>query len=87
MAAACRAPVTCMESAGEGGPYGMALLASYLMHKQDGQTFEQYLEAEVFADVKRITLAPDPEDAAGFDRYLGWYRSALKAETAAVEAF
>ena len=44
MAAACRAPVTCMESAGEGGPYGMALLASYLVQKQDGQTLEQYLE-------------------------------------------
>ena len=87
MAAACRASVTCMESAGEGGPYGMALLASYLVQKQDCQTLEQYLETEVFADVKRTTLAPDPEDAAGFDRYLGWYRSALAAETAAVNAF
>ena len=87
MAAACRAPVTCMESAGEGGPYGMALLASYLVQKQAGQTLEQYLETEIFADVKRTTLAPDPEDAAGFDRYLGWYRSALAAETAAVKAF
>ena len=87
MAAACRAPVTCMESAGEGGPYGMALLASYLVQKKDGQTLEQYLGTEIFADVKRTTLAPDPEDAAGFDRYLSWYRSALKAETTAVEAF
>ena len=87
MAAACRAPVTCMESAGEGGPYGMALLASYLVQKQAGQTLEQYLETEIFADVKRTTLAPDPEDAAGFDRYLGWYRNALAAETAAVKAF
>ena len=87
MAAACRAPVTCMESAGEGGPYGMALLASYLVQKQDGQTLEQYLETEIFADVKRATLAPDPEDEAGFDRYLSWYRSALAAENAAVKAF
>ena len=87
MAAACRAPVTCMESAGEGGPYGMALLASYLVQKQDGQTLEQYLETEIFADVKRTTLAPDPEDEAGFDRYLSWYRSALAAENAAVKAF
>ena len=87
MAAACRASVTCMESAGEGGPYGMALLASYLVQKQDGQTLEQYLETEIFADVKRATLAPDPEDEAGFDRYLSWYRSALAAENAAVKAF
>ena len=87
MAAACRASVTCMESAGEGGPYGMALLASYLVQKQDGQTLEQYLETEIFADVKRATLAPDPEDEAGFDRYLSWYRSALASENAAVKAF
>ena len=57
------------------------------MQKQAGQTLEQYLETEIFADVKRTTLAPDPEDAAGFDRYLGWYRNALAAETAAVKAF
>ena len=87
MAAACRAPVTCMESAGEGGPYGMALLASYMVQKAPAQTLEQYLETEVFADVKRMTLAPDPEDAAGFDRYLTQYRAALAAEQAAVAAF
>ena len=87
MAAACRAPVTCMESAGEGGPYGMALLASYMVQKAPAQTLEQYLETEAFADVKRMTLAPDPEDAAGFDRYLTQYRAALAAEQAAVAAF
>ena len=87
MAAACRAPVTCMESAGEGGPYGMALLASYMVQKAPAQTLEQYLETEAFADVKRMTLAPDPEDAAGFDHYLTQYRAALAAEQAAVAAF
>lgn len=87
MAAACRAPVTCMESAGEGGPYGMALLASYMVQKTPAQTLEQYLETEVFADVKRMTLAPDSEDAAGFDHYLTQYRAALAAEQAAVAAF
>ena len=87
MAAACHAPVTCMESAGEGGPYGMALLAAYMLQKADGQTLEDYLANEVFADVKRTTLAPDAEDAAGFDRYLAQYRAALAAERAAAEAF
>ena len=87
MAAACRAPVTCMESAGEGGPYGMALLASYMVQKAPAQTLEQYLETEAFADVKRMTLAPDSEDAAGFDHYLTQYRAALAAEQAAVAAF
>ena len=87
MAAACRAPVTCMESAGEGGPYGMALLASYMVQRAPAQTLEQYLETEVFADVERMTLAPDSEDAAGFDHYLTQYRAALAAEQAAVAAF
>ena len=52
-----------------------------------GVTLEQYLETEAFADVKRMTLAPDPEDAAGFDHYLTQYRAALAAEQAAVAAF
>ena len=87
MAAACHAPVTCMESAGEGGPYGMALLASYMVQKTEGQTLESYLSGEIFAAVRSTTLAPDPEDAAGFDRYLAQYRSCLAAERAAVAAF
>ena len=87
MAAACHAPVTCMESAGEGGPYGMALLASYMLQKEAGQTLEGYLARNVFADVAHTTLAPDPEDAAGFDRYLTQFRAALAAEKAAVDAF
>ena len=87
MAAACHAPVTCMESAGEGGPYGMALLASYMLQKKAGQTLENYLADEIFAGVKCTTLAPDAEDAAGFDRYLAQYRSGLAAEKAAVAAF
>ena len=87
MAAACHAPVTCMQSAGEGGPYGMALLAAYMLQKEDGQTLEDFLSRKVFADVTRTTLAPDAEDEIGFDRYLAQYRAALEAEKAAVQAF
>ena len=87
MAAACHAPVTCMQSAGEGGPYGMALLAAYMLQKEDGQTLEDLLSRKVFADVARTTLAPDAEDEIGFDRYLAQYRAALEAEKAAVQAF
>ena len=87
MAAACHAPVTCMASAGEGGPYGMALLAAYMLQKQKGQSLEDYLENKVFRNVERTTLSPDPEDEAGFDRYLAQYRSCLAAEKAAVAAF
>ena len=87
MAAACHAPVTCMQSAGEGGPYGMALLAAYMLQKEDGQTLEEFLARKVFADVARTTLAPDEEDEIGFDRYLTQYRVAIEAERAAVQAF
>ena len=87
MAAACHAPVTCMQSAGEGGPYGMALLAAYMLQKEPGQTLEDFLARKVFADVARTTLAPDAEDEIGFDRYLAQYRAALEAEKAAVAAF
>ena len=87
MAAACHAPVTCMQSAGEGGPYGMALLAAYMLQKEAGQTLEDFLARKVFAEVARTTLAPNAEDEAGFDRYLAQYRAALTAEKAAVQAF
>lgn len=87
MAAACHAPVTCMASAGEGGPYGMALLAAYMVRKAEGQSLEDFLENDVFAGVARTTLAPDTADEAGFDRYLAQYQAALAAEKAAVAAF
>ncbi len=84
MAAACNAPVTCMETAGEGGPYGMALLAAYLCNKAPGQRLEDYLNDHVFAGVSGTTLEPDPADAAGFDRYIRRYRALLEVERAAV---
>ena len=87
MAAACHAPVTCMASAGEGGPYGMALLAAYMVRKAEGQSLEDFLENDVFAGVARTTLAPDTADEAGFDRYLAQYQAVLAAEKAAVAAF
>ena len=86
MAAACKAPVTCMETAGEGGPYGMALLASYMFRREPGQTLEAYLAQNVFAGAKGTTLAPDPEDVKGFESYLAAYTAGLAAEEAAVKA-
>ena len=86
MAAACSAPVTCMETAGEGGPYGMALLAAYLFGKAEGETLEDYLNARVFAAARSTTLEPDPADVAGFDAYVAQYRQLLQVEQTAVEA-
>lgn len=84
MAAACNASVTCMENAGEGGPYGMALLASYMLNKTD-ESLEEYLNKNVFANVAGTTLAPDAEAVAGFNAYLKDYRALLQAEKTAVE--
>ena len=85
MAAACNAPVTCMETAGEGGPYGMALLAAYMLGKAEGETLEAYLNAHVFADAKGTTLAPEQLDVDGFNAYIKQYKALLDVERKAVE--
>ena len=84
LAAAAGAPVTCMETAGEGGPYGMALLAAYRLHRADSETLAAYLDHHVFAGAKSATLPPDAADEAGFKAFLQGYEQALKAERAVV---
>ena len=85
MAAACNAPVTCMETAGEGGPYGMALLASFLLNKGEGERLEDFLSGKVFAGVSGSTIQPDPACVEGFNTYIQRYRALLSVEKAAVE--
>ena len=85
MAAACGAPVTCMETAGEGGPYGMALLAAYMLEKAEGETLEDYLNTHVFAGAKGVTLAPEKADVEGFRDYITRYTAMLDVERKAVE--
>ena len=85
MAAACNAPVSCMETAGEGGPYGMALLAAFMLCKAEGETLEAYLNAHVFAGAKGTTLAPDQADVDGFNDYIARYTAMLDVERKAVE--
>ncbi len=85
LAAACNAPVTCMETAGEGGPYGMALLAAYAARRDEGESLEDYLADRVFASVTGTTLQPEAEDVAGFDAWMARYKRGLAAERAAVE--
>ncbi|MBR3503342.1 MAG: FGGY-family carbohydrate kinase [Clostridia bacterium] len=85
LSAAVGSPVSVMETAGEGGPYGMALLAAYMLWKKDGQPLEDYLEENVFAGAKSSTLSADENDVAGFQRFLERYRKALPVEKAAIE--
>ena len=85
LAAACNAPVSCMETAGEGGPYGMALLAAYRVNKSKDETLEEYLNQRVFAGVSASVMEPDASDVAGFNTWLDGYKALLAVECKAVE--
>ncbi|UJF31484.1 xylulokinase [Paenibacillus hexagrammi] len=85
MAAALQVPVSVMETAGEGGAWGIALLASYMINKAEGQTLEDYLSQRVFATQAVKTLAPDAKDVAGFEAFMQRYVKGLAIERAAVE--
>ncbi len=85
MAAAMNAPVTVMDTASEGGAWGMAVLAAYMAEKEEGETLPDYLSNRIFAGQTGTTIEPKPEDVAGFDRFIEKYKSTLPAEKAAVE--
>nr|WP_296480244.1 FGGY-family carbohydrate kinase [uncultured Acetatifactor sp.] len=85
MAAAMNAPVTVMDTASEGGAWGMAVLAAYMEEREEGETLPDYLSNKIFAGQTGITIAPKSEDVAGFDRFIEKYKSTLPAEKAAVE--
>lgn len=85
MAAAMNVPVTVMETAGEGGPWGMALLASYMIWKNEGEMLAEYLNARVFAGDKGSTLEPDADDVRGFEVFMERYLAGLAVERTAVE--
>ncbi|RHP34590.1 xylulokinase [Lachnotalea sp. AF33-28] len=85
MAGAMNVPVSVMETAGEGGAWGIALLASYLVHKEDGETLDRYLADKVFAGEKGSRIEPDPADVQGFEKFMERYSEGLAIERAAVE--
>ena len=85
LSAAVGAPVSVMETAGEGGPYGMALLGAYMLWKEPGETLPDYLDRRVFADAASVTLMADERDIAGFNAFLARYKKALPMERCATE--
>ena len=85
LSAAVNAPVSVMETAGEGGPYGMALLVSYMINKEDGETLPDYLDNKVFAGAKSVSVMADESDVAGFAAFLDKYKNALPVERKATE--
>ena len=85
-AAALEAPVSVMETAGEGGAWGMALLAGYLRRAGSGVALDQFLNQEVFATMATTTQEPDPADVEAFARFMAAYQAGLKIERAAIES-
>jgi sugar (pentulose or hexulose) kinase len=85
MAAALNAPVAVMETAGEGGAWGIALLAGYMADKAEGETLEAYLANRIFAGKLGETVRPDKADVESFDAYIERYSAGLPIEKAAVE--
>jgi sugar (pentulose or hexulose) kinase len=86
MAAAMNVPVSVMETAGEGGAWGIALLASYMLHKATHEPLEAYLSSKVFAGENGTTIAPDQGDVASFTAFMERYKKGLVIEKAAVNA-
>ena len=87
LSAAAGVPVSVMETAGEGGPYGMALLAAYMLRRGQGESLADYLGNRVFASAKTVTLMAEEADVAGFAEFLSHYKNALPVERAATEVF
>ena len=86
LAAAMDATVSVMKTAGEGGAWGIALLASYMVNKDAGETLEDYLQNKVFGGDEGEKMDPDPEDVKGFDEFIKRYRAGFPIERAAVDA-
>lgn len=86
MAAGMNAPITVMDTASEGGAWGIAILAAFMKEKKDGETLSSYLNDKIFAGQTGTTLAPNPEDVKGFEAFLEEYKKLLPAEKAAVAA-
>lgn len=86
MAAAANVPVSVMETAGEGGAWGIALLAAYMRNRAEGESLADYLADKVFAGQEGSQMLPDAADVAGFEVFMERYRQGLPVERAAVDA-
>ncbi|MDE7271031.1 MAG: FGGY-family carbohydrate kinase [Acetatifactor sp.] len=84
LAAALNAPVTVMDTASEGGPWGMAVLAAYMRERESGESLADYLDHKIFAGQTGSTVDPDAEDVEGFEKFIASYKAALPVQKAAV---
>jgi sugar (pentulose or hexulose) kinase len=86
MAAAMNVPVSIMETAGEGGAWGIALLASFMHNRRENESLAAYLADKVFTEESGITMTPDPADVEGFALFMNRYKAGLVIEKTAVAA-
>ena len=85
LAAALNTPISVMETAGEGGAWGIALLAAYVVNNEKKLSLADYLDQVVFAGNTGTEVSPDPDDVIGFNKYIENYKTALPIEEAAVK--
>lgn len=86
LAAAVNAPVTVMDTASEGGAWGIALLAAYLIGKEPNEKLEEYLENRIFKELSGEIINPDQQDAEGFRIFMEHYKAGLPVEKCAIQA-
>ena len=86
-AAAMNSPVSVMETAGEGGAWGIALLANYMEKKEAAESLQDYLYNKIFAGQSGSSMDPDPADVAGVEAFMKRYMAGLAIEHAAVDAY
>lgn len=87
LAAAMNTDVSVMETAGEGGAWGISLLAAYMKWKEEKETLAEFLDNKIFAEENACTISPDTEDIAGFNEFMKNYISCLSVEKSAIENF
>lgn len=85
LAAALATPISVMATAGEGGAWGMALLADFMASRKPGQTLPRFLEEEVFAENTSTSVSPNKEDVEGFNKFIERYKAGLVVEKTATE--
>ena len=85
LAGALNTPVSVMETAGEGGAWGIALLAAYMANKEEGETLPEYLNNKVFAGNKGSKMEPTQKDIEGFETFIQRYKAGVPIEKAAGE--
>ena len=85
LAAAINSPISVMETAGEGGAWGMALLAGYLVNNDNAQPLDKWLDTVVFAGNTGVEITPTPEEVAGFNNYMEHYKACIPVEKLAVD--